>query len=157
MSERRIRRVHSNPAEPRDRFTLERLWQTRAGPWAMIVLNPVGFRHAYVRLPEGTSVEDARLIPVHGGQNFGGPYPAGQLENGDGVPDGDWIGWDFGHFQDLPEKDRWLHATGGVPWPVRGDATFHLWTTDEVAAECERTALLVKALVKYNEPAKERP
>jgi len=128
------------PVKGRVRWVLERLWKVE-GIWCMVVMGPVGYRLAYIRLPDGHPWIEVHTADggwqltgmpgAHGGINFHGEYPADQLENGDGVPDGYWLGWDYGHAFDNPEPGYWESATGH-PYPVDG----HHWTLAEVAADC---------------------
>lgn len=122
---------------PELHWHLERLWRTGAprydGAWGMVVLNAMGFRCGYVHLPDGhpwMGLDPANVpADAHGGINFAGAYPADQLDNGDGVPPGWWIGFDCGHYGDAPEPEVWPHPEEyALLW---GDG--HIWTTDEVA------------------------
>lgn len=125
---------HREPIHLHSRPKIERLWRTGApnhdGPWGLVTLNPVGFRCGYVHAPDWQGTTDR--LSAHGGITFVGDFGPDDFDNGDGVPDGVWLGFDCAHAGDAPEPGYWEAATGHA-YPMPG----HVWQHEEVVAAVE--------------------
>ena len=110
--------------------------------------DPAGFLNGYVQIPEDHPLyrrPRAELeLDFPEQLTYADDYPAEQLENGDGVPPGWWIGFDHAHGWDIPDPDRWAQVSGGMPWP--GGYNGHRYTAEEVALEVEELARLVRGM-----------
>jgi hypothetical protein len=105
--------------------------------WA-IVHNAMGYRCGYVRLPKGHPWhgKDYNDIPaeVHGGLTFGEPDKPCDKPGDD---DAFWIGFDCGHYDDLP--DPLLPAPYRIPeyqFLRLGQVGATIKTQEYVEAEC---------------------
>jgi len=131
----------------RSLFRFVRVWQHR-GIYCLIIRNPMGFLCAYVLVPEGHpwhGIEPDDLQP-HGGWTFKGEYPVEQLpDRHDGIPQGWWLGWDYGHGWDAPDPDIY-RARFGEDWPAFGGEAGHVWTLAEVETETTAVAAYVAGI-----------
>lgn len=138
--------------------TLKAAWTTRAGFPAAIIQTPLGHLCGYVKVPSGhmayghASEYDPPLnsISCHGGLTYAefntNDYPVAETVKG-----GYWIGFDCGHFMDGRNSETveayFKKASGGKRIPQDIIDSFkrgHVWTVDEVTAECESIATQLK-------------
>lgn len=136
--------------------TIKAAWITRGGFPAVIIQTPLGHLCGYVQVPVGhpayghAGEYDTPLdeINCHGGITFAGyntnNYPVAEAENGHY-----WIGFDCGHLGDGRDPDavrKYLTGADGAAREetVRMLSEGHVWTVDEVTAECESIATQLK-------------
>lgn len=137
-------------------YTIEAVWVTCVGYRAAIVKTPMGHLCGYVQVPVGhpayghADEYDTPLnqIRCHGGITFAGyntdNYPVAEAEKGHY-----WIGFDCAHFGDGRDPDavrKYLTGADGVARDesVKLLSQGHIWTVDEVTAECESIATQLK-------------
>lgn len=136
--------------------TVKAVWTTRAGLNAAIIQTPMGHLCGYVEVPEGHPAhgheseydEPLNSIRCHGGITYAefndNDYPIAQAEKGRY-----WIGFDCGHFGDGRDPDAVRKYLVGVDGKAQEESVRllsqgHVWTVDEVTAECESIATQLK-------------
>jgi hypothetical protein len=100
--------------------------------------NGMGFRCGYVRIPLGHPWHgggDELDVTVHGGLTF---Y-AHDADCGKGAADADWwLGFDCGHFLDLPDPSLGEHAAELAKLWMAAMPGSEIRSTEYVADECRR-------------------
>lgn len=139
-------------------YTIKAVWVTRAGFPAAIIQTRLGHLCGYVRVPVGhpayghADEYDTPLnqIRCHGGLTYAefntNDYPVAEAEKGHY-----WIGFDCGHFGDGRESEaveKYFRSESGGKRVSQGIIDSfkqgHVWTVDEVTAECESIATQLK-------------
>jgi hypothetical protein len=120
---------------------IHRIW--RVGEhWCVVADNGMAFYLGYVSVPEGHpwygQPYDDIPADAHGGLTFSDTRGWESFEGADdGVPDGWYVGFDFGHFCDKPiigspMEKYWIRPPGGF---------IHAWTVESVANEVQKLAV----------------
>lgn len=131
-------------------FKVEKEWMHSGLLCAIVQGDENGHRCGYVRVPPGHSYHgkdyDTPNVDVHGGLTFAEIEPCTH-EDGTGW----WFGFDCAHAGDarydpnnLPSSEAELRRKYPSFWQDRGD---HYWLAEEVAAETERLAEQLAAII----------
>ena len=136
--------------------TIKVVWNTRVSYPAAIIKTPLGHLCGYVKVPKDhpcygkASEYDAPIdsIACHGGITYAG-FNHGAYPVPDTDENGYWIGFDCAHCgdgRDPKDVEKYLTARDGrvrketIDFLCHG----HVWTVDEVTAECESIATQLK-------------
>lgn len=103
------------------------------GHFCIVAHQPLGFRLAYVHIPDDHPFRDTYVgdvLRVHGGVTYEDLDDRLYVVNGDGVPAGHWVGWDYAHHGDAPDRRLIsMPALLAVDW---GNRPGYVWSKAEV-------------------------
>lgn len=122
-----------------DNPTIHRVFRL-AEHWCVVADNGLAFYVGYVSIPDGhpwhelhyDTIAELSSVDVHGGLTYAGERTWAGWD-GDGAPAGFYVGFDCGHFTDMPIEGSSMEKH----WPGTG----HRWTVDEVEVEVRRLAV----------------
>lgn len=112
--------------------------------WCIVATNGIGFYLGYVSLPDNHPWFELELddIPAdaHGGLTWAKTRTWEEFD-GDGAPEGMYIGFDCAHFCDSPIPGSYMEQH----WPASHEAQHPPWTEELVAQEVRRLAVQAQA------------